>query len=72
MLQVKQHGPVTVFRMGRHVGKTTLYPVHAFLLGETLIDSGANHVGREGLMRWVTGGHYTKQNTIDSILNNML
>ena len=47
MFQAKQHGPVTVFKMGRHVGKTTLYPVHAFLLEETLIDSGAGHVGRE-------------------------
>jgi endoribonuclease LACTB2 len=25
-------------------------------------------LGREGMMRWVTGGHYSKQNTIDSIL----
>ena len=47
MFQAKQHGPVTVFKMGRHVGKTMLYPVHAFLLEETLIDSGTSHVGRE-------------------------
>jgi len=44
MFQVKQNGPVTVFRMGRHVAKTILYPVHAFLVDETLIDSGARHV----------------------------
>jgi glyoxylase-like metal-dependent hydrolase (beta-lactamase superfamily II) len=44
MFQVKQHGLVTVFKMGRSVGKTTLYPVHAFLVDETLIDSGSRHV----------------------------
>jgi hypothetical protein len=46
MLKVKQHGPVTVFKMGRHVGKTILYPVHAFLMDETLIDSGTRRVGQ--------------------------
>ena len=44
MFKVKQHGPVTVFKMGRHVGKTVLYSVHAFLMDETLIDSGANRM----------------------------
>lgn len=44
MFQVKQHGPVTIFKMGRHVRKTILYPAHAFLMDETLIDSGASHV----------------------------
>jgi glyoxylase-like metal-dependent hydrolase (beta-lactamase superfamily II) len=44
MFQKRQHGLVTVFKMGRSVGKTTLYPVHAFLLNETLIDSGTRHV----------------------------
>lgn len=47
MFQVKQHGPVTVFKMGRQVGNFTLYPVHTFLLDETLIDSGTIHVDRE-------------------------
>jgi glyoxylase-like metal-dependent hydrolase (beta-lactamase superfamily II) len=46
MFKVKQHGPVTVFKMGRHVGKTVLYPVHAFLMDETLIDSGTHHAGQ--------------------------
>jgi len=44
MFNAKQHGPVTVFKMGRHVGKTVLYAVHAFLVDETLIDSGTNRV----------------------------
>jgi len=46
MFEVKQHGPITVFKMGRHVGKTVLYPVHAFLMDETLIDSGTCRVGK--------------------------
>jgi len=29
-------------------------------------------LGGEGVMRWVTGGHYAKQNTIDSILKGIL
>lgn len=43
MLQTRQHGPVNVFRMGRHVAanrRRVLDETHAFLLGETLIDSG--------------------------------
>ena len=43
MLQTRQRGPVTVFRMGRHVAanrRWVLYETHAFLLGETLIDTG--------------------------------
>jgi glyoxylase-like metal-dependent hydrolase (beta-lactamase superfamily II) len=46
MWQVKQHGPVTVFKMGRSVGTTMLYPVHAFLMDETMIDSGTRHARR--------------------------
>ena len=43
MLQLRQYGPVTVFRMGRHVAanrRWVLYETHAFLVGETLIDTG--------------------------------
>lgn len=47
MLKVSQSGPVTVFRMGRNVGKWVLYYVHSFILGEILIDTSTVYVADE-------------------------
>jgi glyoxylase-like metal-dependent hydrolase (beta-lactamase superfamily II) len=50
MLRIEQHGPITVFRMGRHVAanhRWVLYETHAFLIDETMIDTGTIAVRRE-------------------------
>jgi glyoxylase-like metal-dependent hydrolase (beta-lactamase superfamily II) len=50
MLSIEQHGPITVFRMGRHVAanrRWVLYETHAFLVDETMIDTGTIAVRRE-------------------------
>nr|HPN13549.1 MBL fold metallo-hydrolase [Spirochaetota bacterium] len=47
MIKTSEHGPVTVIRMGRSIGRFVLYPVHAFLVGDTMIDTGAPCVRRE-------------------------
>lgn len=47
MITVKQEGPVTVYRMGRDIGRKVLYYVHAFLVEDVLIDSGTNRAWRE-------------------------
>lgn len=42
-------GPVTIFRMGKHVALQgwTLYETHAFLLGDVMIDTGTAWVEKE-------------------------
>ena len=43
MLSIGQHGPITVFRMGRHVAvnrRWVLCETHAFLIDDTMIDTG--------------------------------
>jgi hypothetical protein len=49
MLKIEQHGPVTVFRMGRHVAsrRWVLYEAHAFLIDDTMIDTGTIAVRNE-------------------------
>ena len=49
MLQIKNHGPVTLFYMGRSPLGFLLYPVHAFLVGDMLIDTGTNRVDKQFL-----------------------
>ncbi len=49
MLKVSEHGPVTLFYMGRSLLGFLLYPVYAFLAGDTLIDTGTNRADREFL-----------------------
>jgi glyoxylase-like metal-dependent hydrolase (beta-lactamase superfamily II) len=53
MLKIEQHGPVTVFRMGRHVAsrKWVLYETHAFLIDDTMIDTGTMAVRKEWEMK---------------------
>ena len=46
MFQIKNHGPVTLFYMGRSPLGFLLYPVHAFLAGDMLIDTGTNRVDK--------------------------
>jgi glyoxylase-like metal-dependent hydrolase (beta-lactamase superfamily II) len=46
MLKIKNHGPVTLFYMGRSPLGFLLYPVHAFLAGDMLIDTGTNRVDK--------------------------
>lgn len=38
---VHEFGPITIFRMGKEVLGKILYPVHSFLVGSTLIDTGS-------------------------------
>ena len=43
MLRIEKHGPITVFRMRRHVAancRWVLYETHAFLIDDTMIDTG--------------------------------
>ncbi len=49
MIVSSQIGPVTIFRMGKHVvsKNLTLYETHAFLLGDVIIDTGPAWVARE-------------------------
>ncbi len=47
MIKKFERGPVTVLRMGRSFGRFVLYPVHAFLVGDTMIDTGAPCVRSE-------------------------
>lgn len=47
MLESRQSGPVTVFRMGRNIGRRVLYYVHSFVLGEILIDTSTIYVADE-------------------------
>ena len=49
MLQIKNYGPVTLFYMGRSPLGFLLYPVHAFLVGDMLIDTGTNRVDKQFL-----------------------
>lgn len=43
---IKNHGPITVFKMGRSILGRTLYPVHSYLIGSLLVDTGARVAGR--------------------------
>ena len=45
MLDVKNNDAVTLFYMGRSPLGFLLYPVYAFLVGDTLIDTGTNRAG---------------------------
>lgn len=50
MLRVTQYGPITVFRMGRHVAgnkRWVLYVTHAFQLDDAMIDTGTISVEHE-------------------------
>ena len=49
MLRIEKHGPITVFRMRRHVvnRRWVLYETHAFLIDDTMIDTGTIAVRRE-------------------------
>lgn len=49
MIVSSQIGPVTIFRMGKHVAARswTLYETHAFLLGAVMIDTGPAWVAGE-------------------------
>ena len=49
MLNVKEDESVTLFYMGRSPLGFLLYPVHAFLVGYTLIDTGTNRADKEFL-----------------------
>lgn len=46
MLKITPHGPVTQFLMGRSPMGFLLYPVNAYLAGDTLIDTGTNRAAR--------------------------
>jgi glyoxylase-like metal-dependent hydrolase (beta-lactamase superfamily II) len=54
MIVSSQIGPVTIFRMGKHIAAKswTLYYTHAFLLGGVMIDTGTAAVEREWTARF--------------------
>ncbi len=54
MIVSSKIGPVTIFRMGKHVASNswTLYETHAFLLGEVMIDTGTAWVAKEWKARF--------------------
>ena len=47
MLKTTQEGPVTLYRMGRSIGRYVPYTVHAFLVDDILIDTGTIFAQRE-------------------------
>ncbi|MGP8153692.1 MAG: MBL fold metallo-hydrolase [Smithella sp.] len=49
MLEIREEESVTLFYMGRSPLGFLLYPVHAFLVGDTLIDTGTNRVNKQFL-----------------------
>lgn len=49
MLKISENDSVTLFYMGRSPLGFLLYPVHAFLVGDTLIDTGTNRVDKKFL-----------------------
>jgi glyoxylase-like metal-dependent hydrolase (beta-lactamase superfamily II) len=49
MLKISEQESVTLFYMGRSPLGFLLYPVHAFLVGDTLIDTGTNRVDMQFL-----------------------
>ncbi len=49
MLESYTYNDVTVYRMGRNIGRVVPYSVHAFLIGDTLIDSGTAYAQKEFL-----------------------
>ena len=54
MIVSSKIGPVTIFRMGKHVASKswTLYETHAFLLGDVMIDTGTAWVAKEWQARF--------------------
>ncbi|MBN2298987.1 MAG: MBL fold metallo-hydrolase [Deltaproteobacteria bacterium] len=58
MLKVKQSGVVGIYCMGRSIGAFVPYTVHAFLAGDTLIDTGTIYAQRE-LARALEGKRIT-------------
>ncbi|HQG32670.1 MAG TPA: MBL fold metallo-hydrolase [Deltaproteobacteria bacterium] len=49
MIRVRKYGEVTDFCMGRTIGPVVPYAVHAFLIGDTLIDTGTVYAQEEFL-----------------------
>lgn len=49
MLKKSKHEDVAVYKMGRTIGRFVPYTVHAFLLADTLIDTGTGFAGGEFL-----------------------
>lgn len=47
MIKLYDRGPVIVIKMGRSIGRFVMYPVHAFIIGDVMIDTGAPHVRGE-------------------------
>jgi len=47
MLKISRHETVILFCMGRSLFGFPLYPVYAFLVGDTLIDTGTNRAGKK-------------------------
>jgi glyoxylase-like metal-dependent hydrolase (beta-lactamase superfamily II) len=49
MLKTSTYDDVTIYKMGRSIGKFVPYMVHSFLLADTLIDTGTKFAGGEFL-----------------------
>lgn len=47
MLISSTHDDITIYKMGRSIGKFVPYFVHSFLLADTLIDTGTRFAGEE-------------------------
>lgn len=47
MIKTRRYGELTAFCMGRSMGPIVPYAVHAFLVGDTLIDTGTLYARRE-------------------------
>jgi hypothetical protein len=69
VLETKKCGSVTVFRMGRHFGKRVLYFMALYREGVSPTHIRRRLLGREGLMYWLSNGHFSKQNLVNSILD---
>jgi glyoxylase-like metal-dependent hydrolase (beta-lactamase superfamily II) len=78
MLEKTNFQDVTVFKMGRSIGKYVLYSVHSFLLEDTLIDTGTKFASDEFLSTIIDGGKKThggefllefKERQVNKIIN---
>jgi glyoxylase-like metal-dependent hydrolase (beta-lactamase superfamily II) len=70
MLKASVYDDVTIYKMGRSIGKFVPYFVHCFLLADTLIDTGTRFAGvelsaalKEKKVRRIINTHYHEDHT---------
>ncbi|MCP3921864.1 MAG: MBL fold metallo-hydrolase [Desulfobacterales bacterium] len=62
MFKEKKYKNIIIYKMGRSIGKFTLYPVHSFLVNDIIIDTGTPYTEKEFLTA-------VKKKKISAIIN---